>query len=140
MLAHKLARPMRALLDALAQAASEAPGQRRRPTGRRKTAPRYTFAPAESSPRVAGAWFDRAKFRSGTLDLHAISRTNLTDRRADRHRRRHIAARAMGPEALRVAGLAEALRARGIDVVDRGNLDGSAQSVAAADRRLPASA
>ena len=30
----------------------------------------------------------------------------------------------MGPEALRVAGLAEALAARGIDVVDRGNLDG----------------
>ena len=30
----------------------------------------------------------------------------------------------MGPEALRVAGLAEALRARGFDVVDRGNLMG----------------
>jgi arginase len=30
----------------------------------------------------------------------------------------------MGPEALRIAGLAEALRARGIDVIDRGNLDG----------------
>src|SRR6185295_18735672 len=30
----------------------------------------------------------------------------------------------MGPEALRVAGLGEALRARGIDVVDRGNLAG----------------
>ena len=30
----------------------------------------------------------------------------------------------IGPEALRIAGLAEALRARGIDVVDRGNLDG----------------
>lgn len=30
----------------------------------------------------------------------------------------------MGPEALRVAGLAEALAARGIDVVDRGNLEG----------------
>jgi len=30
----------------------------------------------------------------------------------------------MGPEAMRVAGLAEALRARGVDVVDRGNLQG----------------
>ncbi|WP_407352742.1 arginase [Luteimonas sp. R10] len=30
----------------------------------------------------------------------------------------------MGPEALRIAGLAEALQARGIDVVDRGNVDG----------------
>lgn len=30
----------------------------------------------------------------------------------------------MGPEALRVAGLAEALQARGIDVIDRGNLEG----------------
>ena len=30
----------------------------------------------------------------------------------------------MGPEALRVAGLVEALAARGIDVVDRGNVDG----------------
>ncbi|MGH8173188.1 MAG: arginase [Rhodanobacteraceae bacterium] len=30
----------------------------------------------------------------------------------------------MGPEALRVAGLGEALRARGFDVVDRGNLAG----------------
>jgi len=30
----------------------------------------------------------------------------------------------MGPEALRVAGLAEALRKRGLDVVDRGNLSG----------------
>ena len=30
----------------------------------------------------------------------------------------------MGPEALRVAGLADALRARGFDVVDRGNLAG----------------
>lgn len=30
----------------------------------------------------------------------------------------------MGPEALRVAGLGEALRARDLDVVDRGNLDG----------------
>jgi len=31
---------------------------------------------------------------------------------------------AMGPEALRVAGLAEALRARGLEVLDRGNLAG----------------
>ena len=30
----------------------------------------------------------------------------------------------MGPEALRVAGLGEALSARGLDVVDRGNLSG----------------
>lgn len=30
----------------------------------------------------------------------------------------------MGPEALRVAGLVEALRERGVDVVDRGNLEG----------------
>ena len=30
----------------------------------------------------------------------------------------------MGPEALRVAGIADALRARGIDVIDRGNLAG----------------
>jgi arginase len=30
----------------------------------------------------------------------------------------------LGPEALRIAGLAEALSARGIDVADRGNLDG----------------
>lgn len=30
----------------------------------------------------------------------------------------------MGPEALRVAGLVEALAARGVDVVDRGNVDG----------------
>lgn len=30
----------------------------------------------------------------------------------------------MGPEALRIAGLADALAARGIDVADRGNLDG----------------
>jgi len=30
----------------------------------------------------------------------------------------------MGPEALRVAGIAEALRARGVEVVDRGNLSG----------------
>ncbi len=30
----------------------------------------------------------------------------------------------MGPEALRVAGIAEALHARGLDVVDRGNLAG----------------
>lgn len=32
----------------------------------------------------------------------------------------------MGPEALRIAGLAEALRGRGVDVVDRGNLEGPA--------------
>ncbi|NCT82066.1 MAG: arginase [Comamonadaceae bacterium] len=32
----------------------------------------------------------------------------------------------MGPEAMRVAGLAEALRARGVDVLDRGNLAGPA--------------
>ena len=30
----------------------------------------------------------------------------------------------MGPEALRIAGLLEALRERGIDVIDRGNLEG----------------
>ena len=30
----------------------------------------------------------------------------------------------MGPDALRIAGLAEALRERGVDVIDRGNLDG----------------
>src|SRR3546814_13304366 len=30
----------------------------------------------------------------------------------------------MGPDALRIAGLGEALVARGIDVVDRGNLEG----------------
>ena len=30
----------------------------------------------------------------------------------------------MGPDALRIAGLAEALAARGVDVVDRGNLEG----------------
>ena len=30
----------------------------------------------------------------------------------------------LGPEALRIAGLGEALVARGIDVADRGNLDG----------------
>jgi arginase len=30
----------------------------------------------------------------------------------------------MGPEALRIAGLAEALRDRGIDLIDRGNLEG----------------
>jgi arginase len=30
----------------------------------------------------------------------------------------------MGPEAMRVAGLAEALRARGVDVIDRGNVAG----------------
>ena len=32
----------------------------------------------------------------------------------------------MGPEALRIAGLGEALAARGIDVLDRGNLAGPA--------------
>jgi len=32
----------------------------------------------------------------------------------------------MGPEAMRVAGLAEALRGRGVDVIDRGNLSGPA--------------
>jgi arginase len=32
----------------------------------------------------------------------------------------------MGPEAMRVAGLAEALRGRGVDVIDRGNLTGPA--------------
>ncbi|HEY3520596.1 MAG TPA: arginase family protein, partial [Rhodanobacteraceae bacterium] len=31
---------------------------------------------------------------------------------------------AMGPEALRVAGLPQALRGRGLDVADRGNLSG----------------
>ncbi|MBB1087880.1 arginase [Lysobacter sp. SG-8] len=35
----------------------------------------------------------------------------------------HLGAR-LGPEALRIAGLAEALVARGVDVIDRGNLDG----------------
>lgn len=35
----------------------------------------------------------------------------------------HLGAR-LGPDALRIAGLAEALRARGVDVADRGNLDG----------------
>ncbi len=35
----------------------------------------------------------------------------------------HLGAR-LGPEALRIAGLHQALAARGIDVVDRGNLDG----------------
>src|SRR5687768_15376390 len=35
----------------------------------------------------------------------------------------HLGAR-LGPEALRIAGLGQALVARGIDVVDRGNLDG----------------
>ena len=35
----------------------------------------------------------------------------------------HLGSR-MGPEALRIAGLADALAARGIDVTDRGNLDG----------------
>jgi arginase len=32
----------------------------------------------------------------------------------------------MGPEAMRVAGLAEALQARGVDVIDRGNVSGPA--------------
>ncbi|NUS39739.1 MAG: arginase [Lysobacter sp.] len=35
----------------------------------------------------------------------------------------HLGSR-MGPEALRIAGLADALAARGIEVLDRGNLDG----------------
>ncbi|QSX79583.1 arginase [Agrilutibacter solisilvae] len=35
----------------------------------------------------------------------------------------HLGAR-LGPEALRIAGLAQALVARGVDVADRGNLDG----------------
>lgn len=35
----------------------------------------------------------------------------------------HLGAR-LGPEALRIAGLGQALVARGVDVVDRGNLDG----------------
>ncbi len=46
----------------------------------------------------------------------------------------------MGPEALRVAGLAEALRARGLTVADRGNLAGPAnpwQPPAAGYRHLP---
>ena len=30
----------------------------------------------------------------------------------------------LGPEALRIAGLGEALAARGVDVLDRGNLEG----------------
>src|SRR5690606_39392378 len=30
----------------------------------------------------------------------------------------------LGPEALRIAGLGEALQARGIEVIDRGNLEG----------------
>ncbi len=30
----------------------------------------------------------------------------------------------LGPEALRIAGIGEALAARGVDVIDRGNLDG----------------
>ena len=38
----------------------------------------------------------------------------------------------MGPEALRVAGLGEALAARGLDVIDRGNLTGPANPWAAA--------
>jgi len=47
----------------------------------------------------------------------------------------------MGPEALRVAGLAEALRSRGLDVVDRGNLTGPAnpwQPPTEGYRHLPA--
>lgn len=40
----------------------------------------------------------------------------------------HLGAR-LGPDALRIAGLAEALRARGVDVADRGNLDGPANPV-----------
>ena len=46
----------------------------------------------------------------------------------------------MGPEALRVAGIADALRARGIDVVDRGNLAGPVnpwQPPSAGYRHLP---
>jgi arginase len=46
----------------------------------------------------------------------------------------------MGPEALRVAGLPEALRARGVDVADRGNLAGPAnpwQPAADGYRHLP---
>ena len=43
----------------------------------------------------------------------------------------------MGPEALRVAGLAEALRERGLDVIDTRQPRRPAQSLAAADRRLP---
>ena len=35
----------------------------------------------------------------------------------------HLGAR-LGPEALRIAGLPQALAARGVDVIDRGNLDG----------------
>lgn len=37
----------------------------------------------------------------------------------------------IGPEALRVAGLAQALRARGMDVLDRGNLTGPPNPIAA---------
>ncbi|MDB5801200.1 MAG: rocF [Rhodocyclales bacterium] len=40
----------------------------------------------------------------------------------------------MGPEALRVAGLAEALESFGVDVLDRGNLTGPANPQRAADR------
>ena len=46
----------------------------------------------------------------------------------------------MGPEALRVAGIADALRARGIDVADRGNLAGPVnpwQPPSAGYRHLP---
>ena len=46
----------------------------------------------------------------------------------------------MGPEALRVAGIADALRARGIDVIDRGNLAGPVnpwQPPSAGYRHLP---
>jgi arginase len=46
----------------------------------------------------------------------------------------------MGPEALRVAGIADALRARGIDVADRGNLAGPVnpwQPPTAGYRHLP---
>src|SRR5690606_33078781 len=46
----------------------------------------------------------------------------------------------MGPEALRVAGLAEALRERGLQVLDTGNLSGTANPrhpPVDADRRQP---
>lgn len=46
----------------------------------------------------------------------------------------------LGPEALRIAGLGEALAARGVDVVDRGNLDGPRnpwQKPVAGYRHLP---
>jgi arginase len=51
----------------------------------------------------------------------------------------HLGAR-LGPEALRIAGLPQALAARGIDVADRGNLDGPRnpwQPPAAGYRHLP---